>query len=679
MAGSTLLGRIRLEAWLRATPRQSRSRHWTHLATSSEAGLLFDVSSDVYAAHVPPSEVEPKVRQKPAGADCRVNHTDLTPMPILIVPSSVVGGSPLSAADLLGLRHQIPPYQRDFVWNTTVVDEFCSDLIAHYGRFAVGDELPQPEGYFLGAMVVVGEGEHGPFEVVDGQQRLTTLSALVSVLFDKLADFPVPEPHKSGYEQVARGCLGRFVGDKYEANLLFSDDDVAEFFINSCLIHRRRSEKETYWSTSWCQERLSKDRSTIARIRQALLTCYAKVDSFLADVPTNEAGAQRLMPFFRLVTECVVLLRIRAHSHVNAYAIFESLNNRGVRLSQADLIKNELLKSASLGNKGDIIDNWSTARQDVDASDVASLPEFLHFSYLSRHEKVKANDLLGRVKSRLGAGGQIALDYSQELVEDAAALNAMTASFDASWTSATTAMLKDIKNVLGIKLCYPFLFAAYRKHRGTPATFERYVRLVMNAAFRHLKVVEGSLEALSSAVNTAATGLSSGKSFDEVATPFRDLAPDALFQQAFESVSFSNTKLAYFAVYYLEAELLHGTMPLPHGQDSNLEHIMPRTPTAATWPAVTALKNSAPEVFRDYLWRLGNLLPLPEAVNKSLKNKSISHKISNGTGNDYMSPALTLVSPKEVSNYLVDGEWTYESIVNRQKALAGIATKAFTL
>jgi hypothetical protein len=600
-------------------------------------------------------------------------------MPTLIVPSSVVGGSSLNTADLLNLHHRIPPYQRDFVWTTKVVEEFWDDLITHYKRFSVNEALPTPEGYFLGAMVVVGEDEDQPFEVVDGQQRLTTLSTVISVIFDKLGELSVPEPYRSGYEQVARECMGRFVGGTYEANLTFSDPDVDTFLINSCLINRRHTDKLTYWSTSWCSQRLSREKSTIHRLQQAIECGYRKLESFLDSTPTSSCPIDRLMPFFRLVTECIVVLRIKAHSHPNAYAIFESLNNRGVRLSQADLIKNELLKVAMPSNRDDIIENWSYIRQNVDATDILSLPDFLHFSYLSRYEKVKANDLFASIKTRFSSGGTAALNYSEELNVDAASFDALANNFSASWTTKTHAMLNDIKNVLGIKLCYPFLFSVYRKYATLAPEFEKYVRLVMNCAFRHLKVLEGSVDALAVAINSASDQVNAGKPFNELADIFRTLTPDPLFQQAFETVSFLNTKLAYFAVYYLESVRLHGTIPLPHSQESNLEHIMPRTPTLAYWPAMYTEKNANPEIFREHLWKVGNLLPLPESINKSIKNKDIAYKIANGTGSEYSTATLTLISPKEVSNYLISGEWTYQSIINRQKDLAAIAPQAWPL
>lgn len=591
-------------------------------------------------------------------------------MATLIVPKSVVSGDALSASGLLKLKHSVPAYQRDYVWTQKTVEQLWDDLIEHYRRYSVDEQLPNPEGYFLGAMVVVLDKDSGKFEVVDGQQRLTSLSTIISILFDYLGKLDVPEPHRSGHEQVARECLGQFVGADWETNLSFSDHDIETFFLNSCLINKTRSEKEAYWESEWCKSKLSKKKSAIYRVYEAIESGYDKLDSFINELGDDDQKKNRLVSLFRLVTECVVVLRISAQSHTNAYAIFESLNNRGIRLSQADLIKNELLKVALPSEREEIIENWSDARQNVDSSAILGLPDLLHFSYLSRHSRVKANDLYENVKAYVASASGVALSYSRELAEDAAAFDALTENYDSKWSPDTHSMLTDIKNVLGIKLCYPYLLSAYRKHSKDKEKFESHVRLVMNFAFRFLKVMDGAVEVLAAAVSEASLLVNQGKSAGEVANEvFKKHAPDAQFLSMLESASFPSTKLAYFAVYYIERAMMKGSVPLPHGLEQNLEHIMPRTPTKKDWPAITDAKEKDPELFKDYLWRIGNLLPLPEAINKSIKNKGINYKIANGTGNEYTAAALALVSPKEVSKYLVSGEWTYESIETRQRDL----------
>lgn len=261
--------------------------------------------------------------------------------------------------------------------------------------------------------------------------------------------------------------------------------------------------------------------------------------------------------------------------------------------------------------------------------------------------------------------GGAALDYSKALSADATALDALTSKFNSSWNANTIEMLKDITNVLGVKLCYPFLFAVYRKYADSPSELEKYVRLIMNFSFRYLKVIDGGIETLAHAVNEAALLVNSGNTFADVSHIFRECAPDSTFIKELETASFSNTKLAYFVVYYLEKIQMvgSGAGPLLHGIEQNLEHIMPKTLSKSEWPIILLDKTQNPDLFKENLWRVDNLLPLPESINKSLKNKGITHKITNG----YTLQVVMLMSPGEVSNYLDGGEWTYKSIDDRQK------------
>jgi hypothetical protein len=293
----------------------------------------------------------------------------------------------------------------------------------------------------------------------------------------------------------------------------------------------------------------------------------------------------------------------------------------------------------------------------------------LHYSFLSRHGKAKASELYSKVKEIVPTSAK-AKEYALQLKADAEALDKLMHGDAVLFSPATNNMLLDIREALGVKLCYPYLIAAYRTQvtaSFNKAIFEAHVRVVMNFAFRYMKVLDGEVGPLASIIQEAIELVVNGKTPTEVGKEFAKAAPDSLFLQELRTASFSNTKLAYFTVCYIESARLSGTVPLPHGKESNLEHIMPRTPNAAGWPHIVATKSADPEQFKEYLWRLGNLLPLPEDINKAIQNKAISYKMLNGTGKSYA--ACSLASPKDIAPFLVKGEWTYASIEKRQNDL----------
>ena len=210
------------------------------------------------------------------------------------------------------------------------------------------------------------------------------------------------------------------------------------------------------------------------------------------------------------------------------------------------------------------------------------------------------------------------------------------------------------------------------------SAFEKFVRLINNFSFRYMKTLDGDVGQLAVIMNEVSDKVSNGSSMETISQILKGYAPDSKFIDAFKEISFNNVKLSYYIVYYLEKVMLIGTLPLKHGVEQNLEHIMPKTPTILWWPQAFSNKNSNSSEFREYLWRLGNLLPLPEEINKAIKNKSITEKIRNDSGKDYSS--CSLESPKKVEDFLDNGLWTYDSIKKRQDYLAdNFAARAWSL
>lgn len=605
-------------------------------------------------------------------------------MPI-VQQNTVVKGSPVNINDLFKPLNEIPVYQRDFVWQGAQVKALWNDLFTHYKEYANDkEELINPAGYFLGAMVVIEKEDGGADEIVDGQQRLTSLTTIAAVCYDKLKSHSNQDGALSAWAaQLGNQILAQPESGDFSAKLTFSDSEISNFFFESTFRRVKRVEKENYWAEPWCKERLSRKKSSFSKMRDAILVGYKEIDKFLNEVSDGQKKTKRLLSFVQLFIEGVIVLRIKAMSYKNAYAIFESLNNRGIPLSQSDLIKNEILKICDQSDLEEVADCWQNSRQTIESIEMPqsaiSMPDFVHYSFISREGPTKASKLYDRVKT-LASNSSHSKRYAEGLEQDAEALSHLTDSFREIWKNETICMLKDIKNVLNVRHCYPFLMAAYRAHSDDKNEFHAYVEAVMNFAFRYMKVIEGPLEVFSTAIGKACEMIKAGDSIIEIRKHFLMHAPDDIFEKEFEEASFFNTKLAYFTMYYLEKTQLGGTSPLDHGKDQNLEHIMPKTPTEISWSTAFEIKGKSPALFKEYLWRIGNLLPLTAEINKSLKNKPISLKIKNPSGFDYTSGKHDLKSPLTIHEFLDNGEWTFGSIEQRQKFLAReFATKAWKL
>lgn len=597
------------------------------------------------------------------------------PNPFLNV-STVVDGDPVSVFDLLSDTHVIPTYQRDFVWQARQVGQLWDDLIEYHNRLASQARTSQPPGYFLGAMVVVeGDEQEGP-QVVDGQQRLTTLSTIVATLRESLDALPEDDPVRE-LSSTLRELLYAFDGEVYRTNLVFSDSDLREFYV-ACVVKRTFAERTAVWTIPKWATRLRRKDSSIARLKEAFEIGHFKLTEFLN---SEQNMSLRLKTLVQVFIFSVVVLKIRCHSYESAWEIFESLNNRNVQLSQADLVKNLILRiGTDEDNRRRINDNWNDAKDFVHEIErpKISLPDALHYSELSRYGVVKAKGLFTSIKGRLRVdnAAEAAVHYSANFLEDSKALNALTTKFEANWTAATVDMLSDISDVLGTKLVYPYLTAVYREHHSTPDVMETHVRLAMNFAFRFITVGDGSLEEFARHVTAAAALVKQGSSPQDVSELFHAQSPDGRFKDEFAQLGVSNAKLGYFCCYYIEKALLQagGVAPLQHGgHQQDLEHIMPKSPTEEMWPEGFVLKRSDKDEFKRYLWRVGNLLALPAGINRAAQNDGIADKIA-----AYQDSHLVL--PNSLQQFLVDEHWTIKSIERRQAYLADTyVCKAWTL
>jgi hypothetical protein len=600
---------------------------------------------------------------------------------LLVQPNDVVRSGPANIKTLFGKFNHIPVYQRDYVWQGAQVKALWNDLIDRYRTHSEDEILVNTVGYFLGAMVVIEKNEDSPDEVIDGQQRLTSLTTMASVCLDLLSSIPNPSAEYRSWIATTEQLLADPAGGKFNPKLTFSDSEITEFFFNSIHTHRSLKEKEAYWNETWCKERLKKKKSPFNKMKEAISVGYQEMNSFLNEVKDETKKYRRLVSFVHLLTEGVIVLRIKAMSYSNAYSIFESLNNRGIPLSQSDLIKNEILEACDKTTLDEVGEHWQNARQHIDSIVLTtlSMPDFVHYSYISRNGMEKANKLFDKIKQRVTTP-QEAKKYAETLESDAYALYCLTESNDSQWTTETKSMLNDIKNVLKIKHCYPFLIAAYHAHKNNPSEFNLYVEAVMNFAYRYMKVIEDPLENFTAAIGKACLMIGENQPIGTIRNHFRAHATDQQFISKFEEASFTNTKLAYFTVYYLEKAILNGTTPNDHGLEQNLEHIMPKKPNDKNWPEATKWKQTTPSDFNEYLWKIGNLIPLPASINKSLQNKSIGLKIQDPSRLDYTSGNHSLKSPLTISSFLEANEWTKTSIDNRQKYLAeSVAVKAWTL
>ncbi len=231
----------------------------------------------------------------------------------------------------------IPDYQRPYAWEEGQCQTLWDDIFAFAFPDNNCDKFDSNEEYFLGSIVTF-ENERNKKEVIDGQQRLTTLMLLLRAFYAKFGNMQ-DENSKSTRERIAQ-CLWK-TNEFGQANLnvlkidseVATDNDKDEFLeiLKTGIVNK--DQKSNYAKNyRFFQE---------------------KIDTFLSEYPSYFA----YLPA-RILGNCI-LLPIDAESQDTALRIFSTLNDRGLPLSDADIFKAQFYKHYSTKNQKDnFIEQW---------------------------------------------------------------------------------------------------------------------------------------------------------------------------------------------------------------------------------------------------------------------------------------------------------------------------------
>ena len=532
----------------------------------------------------------------------------------------------------------VPPNQRDYKWDEREVKQLFQDLARAMGT---GD-------YFLGSVVIIPRDD-SLMELVDGQQRLATTAILLSAIRDYLKDKDkivaesIDNEFLTGIDRVKRARV-----PKLKLNL---DDN--ELF--SCIV---TGEGDIAAST-----RASRESHQLLLQAQQFAKDHVKNVVSTFDVKDHGDVLNRWISFIEHQA-LVVLLRVP--NNADAFRMFETLNDRGVRANQADLVKNYLF-GRSGERFGEVQSRWSYMRGALETLGEEDITiEFLRYALIVTGGEVTEAAVYERVQETVKSD-QSALEFVTMLENMG---NIYVASFNPEherWADYTESVRRAIRifNVFDIKPMRPLIMAisARMDIKETARAFEFLtslgIRLLIATTIR-----SGSI---SSPLASTATKVYEG-TIDSTAglqTALRTITPsDTEFKEAFSKARVSNAK---FARYYLrslemtaqgETEPWYG--PIEDSALINLEHILPRKPEG-NWPQFsddeTALYNQ----------RLGNLALLQASTNADLRSADFT---TNRT--------IYAESPYVLTSQIAElDSWTTATITDRQERLAELAVKTW--
>ena len=236
-----------------------------------------------------------------------------------------------------GFCYSIPKYQREYTWGQYQWKDFYDDICEN------------DFGYFIGSIICIDNSTDAfqikELEVVDGQQRLTTLCLLLTAIYNRLKQHrdELDEDDEDELPTLRKSIICKGASNGLNLCPLIQNNNQADFnvvmFENGLL---KNAKKEKNWGN------------------RKIAKCY-KYFLHRLDQDIEESGdaVTTLLEVKRKVSKAV-LVKIEVGSHAEAYTLFESLNNRGTPLTAIDLMKNLILARAERSGMtcDDCFDDW---------------------------------------------------------------------------------------------------------------------------------------------------------------------------------------------------------------------------------------------------------------------------------------------------------------------------------
>lgn len=334
-------------------------------------------------------------------------------------------------------QYQVPLYQRTYSWTTRQLQRLWEDI-----EKLAQDRRDSPHAtHFIGSLVLAPSPSNGPagvqeFLVVDGQQRLTTLSVLLCALRDHRAATESPE-HRERIDQ--QYLTNKWKPQRHRLKLLPTQADRSSYL--ACL-----------------------DATPQAGGGDPVGTAYRffKAKLVSADDPDDSADVEQLED---AIISGLALVSVIAQPGDNAHRIFESLNNTGLRLTQGDLLRNYLFMR--LPTRGEAVYHglWLPLQSLLSTSNLELL---FWLDLVHRDPRVKQTDTYAGQQARLDRL-QTEAEIEAEL-ERFAGLGQLLATVLDPAPEANTTVRHRLKrlNAWGTTTVYPLLLHLLdRREQGT--------------------------------------------------------------------------------------------------------------------------------------------------------------------------------------------------------------------
>jgi hypothetical protein len=530
-----------------------------------------------------------------------------------------------------GRTYRVPAYQRDYSWSEEQWEDLWNDVQEL--------RISRDDSHYMGALVVEGKSDR-EFLIIDGQQRLATLSILALVVIAKLREMAERGIDPDGNRERAAGLRNRFIGEKDPASLIES----SKLFLNEA--------DDPFYQDYLVQLRNPLNPKGLCNSNKLLWDCFRYFSEKVGDVPDFKSRGSLLAELLsETIARQLIFILITVEDEINAYTVFETLNARGLELSSTDLLKNYLFSKVNV--PADLAALQRRWRHLIATVKQERFPEFLRYHLLCEKPKVRSQRLFKLVRSEVKHAENV-FSLMNDLEKRAELFAAISDVQHGYWIEHPECkpFIREL-NLFQIRQMTPLLFSAWECF--DKQDFARILKLVSVISFRYSIVGQRNPNALEGAYHRAAKAVLSGSALSpaDVFGFLKEIyIPNDKFAQDFAQLAFRSggqrKKLAKYILARLECDA-SGRACDPDTDPASVEHIFPENPTSE-WE-VTIPTN----LWEQLVHRLGNLTLLEPSTNRDLGDALYTQKLIAYSQSSYqITQKLQQIAPEQWTPDLID-------------------------
>ncbi|WP_342005363.1 DUF262 domain-containing HNH endonuclease family protein [Citrobacter sedlakii] len=524
-------------------------------------------------------------------------------------------------------KYIVPRFQRDYAWDVGQWEDLWGDI-----------NSLDDEGFHYMGYIVLQQKEQYQHEIIDGQQRLVTLSIIVLAAMKAIKTLIDNGEDVQGNTERLDGITQNFVGSKNFVTLKV---------INKLELNRNN---KSYFQRMSSHLEAQNSRG-ITSTNKLIRKCF----DFFCKKDYGKTGAE-IAQFIADFSSSMIFTKIIVQDDLNAYKVFETLNARGVQLSTPDLLKNYLFsivtKDDQIGEEelNDLDEQWSEMIVQLGESNVS---DYIRYHYNSQRRMVTKNNLFSSMRKILTKPEE-AYQYLKSLIDYSPIYASLINPNDAWWGDQDVKYRNVLHYLNGIRLFnikQPLTIFLAAFGNFSPEEFVKLVKYMYVLSIRYNIICHLSPSEQENIYNQIANKVYKREflraSHVKNSEEFKRLYPDDnAFFNAFEFHRMPSRQTAK-KIRFLLSEI-EGYLGNPCDYEkTTLEHICPYHPEK-DW------NESFGEGINDVKDRLGNMILMDK---DNLKRSSFEEKKKEYTKSGYK---LAL----KVTEY---AEWNLESVNDFQK------------